>query len=67
MKVIDTKETLQWRVDLDGKHYRVTRTIYSERGTYWAVHSDGLNWERYCDPDKPTHKRVVRAIQDMIA
>lgn len=59
-------ETYDIRVET--KHYEVTRS----RGTYrqddwqYNVHSVSNRERRWCDPDKPTHKRVVAELLKLI-
>ncbi len=61
MKVFRASQT--WRVEVDGHEYRVTRDSWHSGGS-WTVCSPNSN--RICDPDKPTHKRVVAAVTAMI-
>jgi hypothetical protein len=60
-------EITQWDVLVDGKAYRVRRqfnhTGWDEGSVRWTVHSTGGNQTRWCDPDKSTFKKVVRAVK----
>jgi hypothetical protein len=70
MRVITQKIEKTWRVEHDDKRYRIQRTDYvgdgETRTGYWVVWADMRNQDRYCDPDRPTHKRVVQALQQEI-
>lgn len=73
----DMQRTLH--VEVDGKFYRVIHgtTVkrvnpFHEKGNgrteQWTVYASRGQWgERYCDPDKPTYKRVVEAVKAELA
>lgn len=52
-------------VSFNGKPYDVIRTeaSYSDWEPKWAVYSTGGTGRRFCNPDRPTHKRVVAYVK----
>jgi hypothetical protein len=62
-----------YAIALDDKEYKVTHeswrgTAWQQQGEQWEVLSyRGNHATAYCDPDKPTYKRVVAAVKDALA
>jgi len=57
-------------VTLDDHDYRVTHTKWAaskwnDGGETWSVITS--HTDRVCDPDKPTHKRVVAALKNSVS
>ena len=59
----------EWHYDVTfNKHaYDVVRSVgrYSDWKPRWTVHGVGGTARRWCDPEKPTHKRVVAYVQSI--
>lgn len=55
-------------INVEAKHYEVTRSrgTYRQDGWQYNVHSVTNRERRWCDPDKPTAKRVVAELLKLI-
>jgi hypothetical protein len=63
------RETQRYEIEVNGRDYRVVRdrSRYNNWKWEWTVHGGTMMHSRYCDPDKPTYKRVVAAAEKFIA